>query len=99
MWAMRRPYGRFRYEKFDHIVPLVIINRSMAPCLLTPDDRDFLIDNLPGNQQLRARAKANYREIWIAAMLEQPIEHEKQNSGRFAANCWLREHWRKGYPI
>jgi hypothetical protein len=88
-----------QYPDQHHIVPLAVVNKQLYPCELTRDDRDFLIDNLPGPPRFRSEVKQCYREIWIAAMEREPVDFKKQNAGRYAANCWLRTHWRRGYAI
>jgi len=36
-----------------------------------------------------------YIEIWLTSMIEEPMDHKKQNAGRFAANTFLREFMEK----
>lgn len=55
------------------------------------EDAVFIRKQLPYNQQDRAKLVDVYRSRWINAMGRTPLEHQKQNAGRFAANTWLLE--------
>lgn len=34
---------------------------------------------------------SKYRDIYFETYNQTPLEHQKDNRGRFRANCWLRE--------
>ncbi len=56
------------------------------------DDSRFILGRLPYEVQARLRAMDEYMRVWRQAASEEPIQHKKQNTGRHAANTWLREH-------
>lgn len=91
------PYEKRKYDRC--IVPLLIVNKQLAPCELLVCDRDFLLEHLPGKSILREKVKQTYRKIWVDAMEKEVIAFKRQNKGRRAANNWLRTHWFKGYPL
>jgi hypothetical protein len=47
---------------------------------------------LPINSQQRKIALDAYHDEWLAGMAAEPVEHKKQNAGRFRANTWLRKY-------
>ena len=66
------------------------IRDTLHPCEPTRDDIEFLIKYLPNNPRARDQMLMDYRHIWIEAAKKEPVRHKRQNSGRFAANNWLR---------
>lgn len=59
---------------------------------LLPDDQRWLramLQSLPITWQRELLGE--YRRLWLLAYERQPVEHKKANSGRFAANTWIRE--------
>lgn len=57
---------------------------------LTYQDLSFIRLILPMEPGQRDSALATYKKIWRKAMAAEPLEHKKQNRGRFNANTWLR---------
>lgn len=62
----------------------------LRPCELIPGDRPFILGLIPSGV-IKVYALTNYREQWLAGMDSEPIEHKKQNAGRYRANSWLRQ--------
>lgn len=56
-----------------------------------PEDVAFLAWHLPKCTTARNQAIREYVSRWREAMAAEPLDHCKQNRGRFAANTWLRE--------
>jgi len=56
----------------------------------TIDDIEYLNNRLPALAATRRKVFEGYVNVWIAGMAEEPIEHNKQNKGRYKANVWLR---------
>ena len=55
-----------------------------------PEDWKFLAAQMQDGERPIVRSLLNdYIAVWIEAMNQQPIEHKKANTGRFAANVWL----------
>ena len=57
---------------------------------LLPDDARDLLKLLPYHSKQRRHSLNQYLSIWQRAAEREPIEHKKQNAGRYAANSWLR---------
>lgn len=66
------------------------IDFYMSPCELLPDDKDFLILRLPVEIETCRAILQAYKYQWLTGMEKEPVEHKKQNKGRYSANTWLR---------
>lgn len=77
-------------EILKYLTPHQRIDVFMKPCLLLPEDKDFLLDKLPRCTGKRNAAQQRYKSEWLAGMAAEPVEHIKQNTGRYRANTWLR---------
>ena len=59
-------------------------------CQLLRDDINFVRQRLNYVPKTQRRAfMLRYVALWLQAMDEEPIQHKKQNRGRYAANSWL----------
>jgi len=60
---------------------------------LLPDDMSFLrrLTRFTPESKIRP-ILSKYVIIWTDEMAKESIEHKKQNTGRFAANSWIREY-------
>lgn len=73
----------------------IVINK-----LELKDDRDFVIRKLQGiSGYQRLAIVTDYVLTWQEAAKDEPIEFRKQNSGRRAANTWLREFFDKAQDV
>jgi len=61
----------------------------LKPCELIPGDRPFILDLIPCDLT-KVNVLTDYRDQWLEGMASEPIDHKKQNTGRFKANTWLR---------
>ncbi len=64
--------------------------RSQGVYLL-PEDLAFLRWHLPKGTARRNAYVGRYLDAWHSAMGQEVVPHRKQNTGRGAANTWLRE--------
>ncbi|KJS08969.1 MAG: hypothetical protein VR73_03760 [Gammaproteobacteria bacterium BRH_c0] len=65
---------------------------SLEDLPLLAEDGDFLLNILKGKPlPVRQRLLGGYREIWMTASIEEPIPHRQANTGRRAANTWIRQ--------
>ncbi len=76
-------------------------SERLDPLEVLQEDKeiDFLHDDLLYLKKLlagmlfsnRSRLLAEYRQLWVDVMANEPLVHQRQNKGRFAANTWVRE--------
>lgn len=73
--------------------PLAVTRESLTSLGLevSAEDVAFLVWYLPRSTTARNRVLLEYVARWQQEMIAEPLEHRKQNRGRFAANCWIRE--------
>lgn len=65
----------------------------MLPKLAHKDDQKWVREQMAKVPFVRrAKAARGYDEVWQAAHDAEPKPHCKENAGRFAANCRLREY-------
>ena len=67
------------------------LDEFMAPCILLPDDKEFLLRLLPVRTKQRKIVIERYKAEFLVGMKSESIDHKKQNAGRFRANSWLRQ--------
>lgn len=60
--------------------------------LLLPDDKAYIRQQLePVPKQQRILVYRQYCAVWLEASAAEPCELRRDNTGRRAANIWLRE--------
>lgn len=65
----------------------------MLPKLAHKDDQKWVREQMAKVPFVRrAKAARGYDEVWQTAYYAEPKPHCKENAGRFAANCRLREY-------
>ncbi|MBT00621.1 MAG: hypothetical protein CMI01_18410 [Oceanospirillaceae bacterium] len=82
-------------EHRDKVLFLTV--EALADLPLLPDDKRFITPKLAcftGRE--RHRLLSEYRRRWLEAAENEPVEYRKDNAGRFAANTWLRNEWKRG---
>lgn len=57
---------------------------------LLPEDAAHLRRWLPLSPPERNETISGYIAVWLNAMNQEPVPHKKANTGRRAANIWLR---------
>ncbi len=68
------------------------LDSLLLGCELLPDDKAFLINNLPiADKKARAEMLWGYHEQWMRAKQGEPQPASRQTAGRRAANDWLRK--------
>lgn len=77
--------GSYFWEKFTHE-----LFTRLPGCQLLPDDIKFLYNRLPRIPRQRREILQRYWEEWMQGMDNEPVDHKKQNQGRFRANTWIR---------
>jgi hypothetical protein len=65
------------------------IDSFMSPCELDIDDKKFLLNTLPSNNDSRKDIANRYKAEFLAGMRAEPRDHVKQNAGGRRANAWL----------
>jgi len=66
--------------------------RTAKKLPLTKDDVVFLRGNLQGGEpEIQKAMLFGYWQVWHEAEKSEPVEHKKDNVGRYAANLWLRQ--------
>jgi hypothetical protein len=79
-----------KVELLDQLIDEHSILDFLQPCELIPGDRPFVLGLIPSDVT-RVDVLTDYRKQWIAGMETEPVDHKKQNTGRFRANSWLRK--------
>ena len=74
--------------------PIELINEAMSDLPWLPEDKQFLRSRLAQlgiYGQQRRRVLEQYKATWLKATENEPDPIKTENSGRRAANSWLRD--------
>jgi hypothetical protein len=80
-----------RQAQSEYVSPMSKLRAELLPCEVLGDDLEYLLKYLPITTDERNGTIQGYRYEWQLGMAAEPVEHKKQNAGRFRANTWLRK--------
>ncbi len=78
-------------EEVDSTIQIINPAPQLRGMAITPDDRRF-IESCINNKTPEEITDllSEYRQRWLVAANKETKQHCKDNTGRFAANTWLR---------